>query len=63
MIDLEIKYSYQEQLIDELNQRIIEQQAMIDELTLRFQRLENQLKSDVDPGIIDISLEIPPPHY
>ena len=43
MIDLEIKYSYQEQLIDELNQRIIEQQAMIDELTLRFQRLENQL--------------------
>ena len=57
---LEVKVSYQDKIIEELNQVIIEQQKQIDILMEYFKSLE---KDDKTSNLVDISLEVPPPHY
>ncbi len=59
--DLETKICFHEQTLEELNQLIIEQQQQIDRLTLQLKKIAEV--TDEDEGIVDISLEVPPPHY
>ena len=63
LTDLETKTSFQDQAIEELNELIIEQQKQIDELTQKYNKILEQAAADNESGIVDISLEVPPPHY
>lgn len=60
MTILETKVAYQDQIIEDLNQVIIEQQKQIDKLIRMYKELT---QDEDDTNIKDISLEVPPPHY
>ena len=63
LTDLETKISYQDHFIDELNELVIEQQKQIDKLTQELKKLLEKIAPEDDSGVVDISLEVPPPHY
>ena len=61
--ELEMKLTFQETIIEELNQALIEQQFLIDKMQVQLRYLVNKLK-DVQPSNIDTQAEeTPPPHY
>ena len=61
--ELEMKLTYQETIIEELNQALIEQQFLIDKMQVQLRYLVNKLK-DVQPSNIATQAEeTPPPHY
>lgn len=63
MIDLQTKLSFQENLLDELNQVVTDQQQQIMRLESAFNALQVQVKTlqtDNTPGD---ATEMPPPHY
>jgi SlyX protein len=66
LVELETKFSFQEDTIQELNEVIIRQQRQIDELTLRLNRLGEQME-DLQAsasGSQSFSLQDEkPPHY
>lgn len=63
MIELETKSSYQEHLIQELNEVIISQQKQLDILESNIQRVSNYLKNNQDSQLARPDEEVPPPHY
>jgi len=63
MIELETKSSYQEHLIQELNEVIISQQKQLDALEERMQRMSDYLKNNQGSQIARPDEEVPPPHY
>lgn len=61
--ELEMKVTFQETIIEELNQALIEQQFLIDKMQVQLRYLVNKLK-DVQPSNIATQAEeTPPPHY
>ena len=61
--ELEMKFTFQETIIEELNQALIEQQFLIDKMQVQLRYLVNKLK-DVQPSNIATQAEeTPPPHY
>jgi protein slyX homolog len=61
--ELEMKLTFQETIIEELNQALIEQQFLIDKMQVQLRYLVNKLK-DVQPSNIATQAEEPPPpHY
>lgn len=61
--ELEMKLTFQETIIEELNQALIEQQFLIDKMQVQLRYLMNKLK-DVQPSNIATQAEeTPPPHY
>ena len=61
--ELEMKLTFQETIIEELNQALIEQQFLIDKMQVLLRYLVNKLK-DVQPSNIATQAEeTPPPHY
>lgn len=61
--ELEMKLTFQETIIEELNQALIEQQFLIDKMHVQLRYLVNKLK-DVQPSNIATQAEeTPPPHY
>ena len=61
--ELEMKLTFQETIIEELNQALIEQQFLIDKMQVQLRYLVNKLK-DVQPSnIVTQAEETPPPHY
>jgi len=61
--ELEMKLTFQETIIEELNQALIEQQFLIDKMQVQLRYLVNKLK-DVQPSnIASQAEETPPPHY
>ena len=61
--ELEMKLTFQETIIEELNQALIEQQFLIDKMQVQLRYLVNKLK-DVQPSnIATQAAETPPPHY
>ncbi|ERH28674.1 MULTISPECIES: SlyX family protein [unclassified Aggregatibacter] len=61
--ELEMKLTFQETIIEELNQALIEQQFLIDKMQVQLRYLVNKLK-DVQPSNIATQAEeTPPPHY
>ena len=62
--ELEMKLTFQEQTVDELNKVVYEQQKEIEQLKAAVNLLKEQLKSltDTGPGQNPAD-EKPPPHY
>ena len=61
--ELEMKLTFQETIIEELNQALIEQQFLIDKMQVQLRYLVNKLK-DVQPSNLATQAEeTPPPHY
>jgi len=60
---LETKTMFQDDLIEQLNQSLINQQSDIQKLTLLVARLNAQLDDIQQPNIANTSQEAPPPHY
>ena len=61
--ELEMKLTFQETIIEELNQALIEQQFLIDKMQVQLRYLVNKLK-DVQPSNIATQAEVtPPPLY
>ena len=61
--ELEMKLTFHETIIEELNQALIEQQFLIDKMQVQLRYLVNKLK-DVQPSNIATQAEeTPPPHY
>lgn len=61
--NLEIKVSFQEHTIEELNDALTKQQADIDKLTAQIRFLLDKLKAMEPSNIANASEETPPPHY
>ena len=62
LMDLEIKSSYQEDLLDQLNQVIVRQQQEIDLLIREVVQLRRQMPDSPGPAFRAASDELPP-HY
>ncbi|TCV88794.1 SlyX protein [Testudinibacter aquarius] len=63
LAELEVKITFQEGTIEDLNQAIIEQQFLIDKLQHQLRLIAHKL-SDLQPSnIASQSEETPPPHY
>ncbi|PKO85731.1 MAG: SlyX protein [Betaproteobacteria bacterium HGW-Betaproteobacteria-12] len=60
--DLEIKISYAEDLIDELNRTVFRQQQQIDLLVAEFKALRDQVRN-AEPGEPRSLRDEIPPHY
>ncbi len=61
--DLQIRLTHQESTLEALNQVIIDQQRMIDQLTLAVEQLNERMKAMAESNIAHQSDETPPPHY
>lgn len=63
LAELEMKITFQENLIEQLSQGMIEQQFALDKMQVQLRHLAAKLK-DVQPSnIASLSEETPPPHY
>ena len=62
--ELEMKLTFQENTVDELNKVIYNQQQQIDRLRKELNSLKDQFKSLMDSGPgYNAADEKPPPHY
>ena len=62
LTELEIKASFSEDLLDQLNQVIVRQQQEIDLLLLEVRVLRQQMPEGAGPRLSQASEELPP-HY
>lgn len=60
VVGLEIKLTFQEQLLDELNKIVIDQQRQIDKLSEKLSTLEGKLQSS---GMGNEIVNPRPPHH
>lgn len=63
VIELETKIAFQEQMIEELNQALIQQQFALDKLQLQVRHLAEKLQGMAGSNVASRSEETPPPHY
>lgn len=63
LAELEVKLTFQEGTIDDLNQSIIEQQFIIDRLQQQVRLLAGKLSNLQPSNIASQAEETPPPHY
>ena len=61
--ELEMKLTFQDELIEQLNQSLIEQQSDIRKLTRLLEKMGNEMKDMRESNIADQAQEAPPPHY
>lgn len=62
LTDLEIKISYTEDMVDELNRTIFRQQQQIDRLIAEFRALRDQVQSAAPVEQRNLRDDLPP-HY
>jgi SlyX protein len=60
---LEMRFAYQDQVIEDLNRTITEQWKHIDILTRRLANLGERVQEAADNAGSPAALEPPPPHY
>lgn len=60
LVDLEVRYAWQEDLVEQLSDLVRDQQEQIDALRRELERLRDQMEGD--PQEIGPADE-PPPHY
>lgn len=63
LAELEMKITFQEKAIEELNQALIQQQLTIDKMQVQLRYLVNKLKDVRPSNIASQAEETPPPHY
>ncbi len=61
--ELETKVAFQERLLDELNQALVQQQFTIDKMQRQLRYLANKLQDVQSSNIAGEAEETPPPHY
>ena len=61
--ELEMKIAFQEQLLDELNQALVQQQFDMDKIQLQLRYLASKLKDMQPSNIANQAEETPLPHY
>ncbi|MBF0752491.1 MULTISPECIES: SlyX family protein [unclassified Pasteurella] len=61
--ELETKVAFQEQLLEELNQALVQQQFDMDKMQLQLRYMANKLKDFQPSNIASQAEETPPPHY
>lgn len=61
--ELEMKVAFQEQLLEELNQALVQQQFDMDRMQLQLCYMANKLKDFQPSNIASQAEETPPPHY
>ncbi|OOF86764.1 SlyX family protein [Rodentibacter ratti] len=61
--ELEMKVAFQEQLLEELNQALVQQQFDMDRMQLQLRYMVNKLKDFQPSNIASQAEETPPPHY
>ncbi|TCJ95921.1 SlyX protein [Volucribacter psittacicida] len=61
--ELEMKVTFQEGIIEDLNQSLVEQQFLLDKIQRQLRHLANKLKDLQPTNIASQSEETPPPHY
>jgi len=62
LTELEIKFSYADDLLDTLNSQIARQQDLIDRLVAEVAELRRRREDDPAPGFRSLRDELPP-HY
>jgi SlyX protein len=62
LTELETRYAFQEQALQELSDTVARQQAEIDRLGRLLKEIQDRLRG-IAPPIADRSEETPPPHY
>ena len=60
LTELETKITYQDQIIEDLNNVVIELRKKVDSLE---KIVKTAIEAKDDTGLKDASLETPPPHY
>lgn len=61
--ELEMKSTFQETVIEELNQALIKQQFILDKMQLQLRYVVNKMKDMRPSNIASQAEETPPPHY
>lgn len=61
--ELETKVAFQEQLLEELNQALVQQQFDMDKMQLQLRYVASKLKDFQPSNIASQAEETPPPHY
>lgn len=61
--DLEMKVTFQDDVIETLNKTVVQQWHLIEQLQRRTDRLEQRLREAHEATTRDASEEPPPPHY
>lgn len=62
LMDMEIRMTYLESTLQQLNDVVVRQQDQIDVLTLQLRRLSEQVRAQAEV-VAPMSQETPPPHY
>ncbi len=63
LTELEIKASFADDLLEQLNQLVARQQQQIDALTRELRVLQQQVRDGQDPGMGLGAVDERPPHY
>ena len=63
LTELETKAAFQDQLLDELNQALVDQQFALDKMQVQLRYLAEKLKENQGSQIATRAEETPPPHY
>ncbi|MBD3619887.1 MAG: SlyX family protein [Chromatiales bacterium] len=63
LAELEIAFAHHEATVEQLNQALIGQQAVIDALSLEVQQLRDRVRAITPSNIASEAEETPPPHY
>lgn len=63
LAELEIRVSFQERTLQELNEVVTRQQGEIDALTRELQALKTRVQAATPSMIATEAEETPPPHY
>ncbi|RKH11961.1 SlyX family protein [Corallococcus sp. CA053C] len=61
LVELEIRYTQQQELLQELSDVLYQQGRVIDTLRSELDRLK--LKLEAEPGLVDARQQERPPHY
>jgi SlyX protein len=61
LTELELRYTEQQHLLDELSSVLREQQQALDMMESRLRLLEKRVEAE--PGIVETSAQERPPHY
>lgn len=63
IVSLEMRISYFEEMLDELNKIVYKQQVIIDDQQKTIAGLSNRVQQIGSSQVGDQSVEAPPPHY
>ncbi|NPD27435.1 SlyX family protein [Corallococcus exiguus] len=61
LVELEIRYTQQQELLQELSDVLYQQGRVIDALRMELDQLKRKL--DAEPGLVDARQQERPPHY